>query len=107
MSEEKRVPYSVYLTPKAASTLESYVKGSGYLSTSRTVEEIILAFDAIFKSIQTFGKLTSSPIDQIDESKQAQILYALFSFFSSIQNITLRLGLSEEGVTKWAMTMKH
>ena len=49
---EKRKPISVYLTPKAAMILREYNTGSGYGSLSRTVEEIILAFDSTYKLVK-------------------------------------------------------
>jgi hypothetical protein len=93
-SEEKRIPYSVYLTPKADAVLKGYVKGSGYLSASRTVEEMILAFDFIYKSVAELGKSLNVPLDQQPQEQQARTLWALFTLFSSIQNATERL--------KWA-----
>jgi hypothetical protein len=94
--EEKRVPYSVYLTPKADATLRGYVKGSGYLSASRTVEEMILAFDFIYKSVAELGKLLSTPLDQQLQDQQTRTLWALFTLFSSIQNATARLQWADE-----------
>jgi hypothetical protein len=97
MSQEgKRVPYSVYLTPKADAVLKGYVKGSGYLSTSRTVEEMILAFDFIYKSVAELGKLLNTPLDQQAQDQQTRTLWALFTLFSSIQNATARLQWEDE-----------
>lgn len=94
--EEKRVAYSVYLTPKAASVLNGYAKGSGYVSVSRTVEEIILSFDSIYKSVQDIGRLASAPLDQQTPDQQGQLLLALFTFLSNIQNATSRLNWAED-----------
>jgi hypothetical protein len=94
-SDEKRVPYSVYLTPKAASILNGYAKGSGYVSVSRTVEEIILSFDSIYKSVQAIGELASLPPTQQNQEQQNRLLLALFTFLSSIQNATSRLAWAE------------
>lgn len=95
-TEEKRVPYSVYLTPKAASILNGYVRGSGYVSVSRTVEEIILCLDSIYKSVQNIGRLSNvSPAQQTPE-QQSQLLLALFTFFSNIQNATSRLSWADD-----------
>jgi hypothetical protein len=53
MSEsEKRTPISIYLTPRAAMILRDYNEGSGYGSLSRTVEEMILAFDTTYKNVK-------------------------------------------------------
>jgi hypothetical protein len=95
-AEEKRIPYSVYLTPKADAILKGYVKGSGYLSASRTVEEMVLAFDFIYKSIGELGKLLNTPPGTQSPDQQARTLYALFTFFSSIQNAATRLQWAEE-----------
>jgi len=94
--EEKRVPYSVYLTPKAASILNGYAKGSGYVSVSRTVEEIILCFDSIYKSVQDIGKLANLPSTQQTPDQQNRLLLALFTFLSNIQNATSRLAWAED-----------
>ena len=95
-SEEKRVPYSVYLTPKAASILNGYAKGSGYVSISRTVEEIILSFDSIYKSVQDISRLSNLPPTQQTQEQQNRLYLALFTFLSSIQNATSRLAWVEE-----------
>jgi hypothetical protein len=90
-AEEKRIPYSVYLTPRADAVLKGYVKGSGYLSASRTVEEMILSFDFIYKSVAELGKALNTPLDQQPPDQQTRTLWALFALFSSIQNATARL----------------
>ena len=95
MPDEKRVAYSVYLTPKAASILNGYARGSGYVSVSRTVEEIVLCFDSIYKSVQAIGMLASVPLDQQTQDQQRQLLLALFTFLSNIQNVTSRLNWAE------------
>jgi hypothetical protein len=41
------------------SDLHDYDRGSGYASLSRTVEEIILAFDAVYKSTSKFEQTCS------------------------------------------------
>jgi len=93
---EKRIPYSVYLTPKADVILKGYVKGSGYLSASRTVEELILAFDFIYKSVAELGKLVNTLPDQQLPDQQNRTLWALFTLFSSVQNATARLQWTDE-----------
>ena len=95
-AEEKRVPYSVYLTPKADIILKGYIKGSGYLSGSRTVEEMILAFDFIYKSVAELGKSLNMPLDQQSQDQQVRTLWALFTLFSSIQNAIERLKWADE-----------
>lgn len=49
---EKRTPVSIYLSPRATMILRQYSMGSGYGSLSRTVEEIILAFDSTYNTIK-------------------------------------------------------
>jgi len=95
VAEERRA-YSVYLTPKAAQILDGYARGSGYVSVSRTVEEIILCFDSIYKSVQDIGKLASVPIDKQAPDQQSRLLLALFTFLSNIQNATSRLNWAED-----------
>jgi hypothetical protein len=103
MSEEKRIPYSVYLTPKATSVLNSYVKGSGLVSVSRTVEEVVLSFDSIYKSVQDISKLVKNiQTSQQPPEQQNSLVYALLMFLSSIQNATSRLSGSDGQVPKEA-----
>jgi hypothetical protein len=95
-SEEKRIPCSVYLTPRADAILKGYVRGSGYLSASRTVEEMIFAFDFIYKSIGELGRLLNTPPDRQTQDQQARTLWALFTLFSGIQNASTRLQWADE-----------
>ena len=44
-------PISVYLSPKASNILTAYVNNSGYGSTSRTVEEMILSYNASYNAM--------------------------------------------------------
>ena len=90
MSEsEKRTPISVYLTPKAAMILQEYNMGSGYGSLSRTVEEIILAFDTTYKTVKDTFKtitLTSQFKDKTAMTNTDRLTFFLI-FLSSLQNI--------------------
>jgi len=88
MSEsEKRTPISVYLTPKAAMVLREYNEGSCYGSLSRTVEEIILAFDTTYKTVKdTFRNLTSQFKDKTAMTNTDRLTFFLI-FLSSLQNI--------------------
>ena len=88
MSEpEKRTPISVYLTPKAAMILRDYNEGSGYGSLSRTVEEIILAFDTTYKTIKdTFKTLTNQFRDKNAMTTNDRLMFFLI-FYSTLQNI--------------------
>jgi hypothetical protein len=95
MSEDKRTPISIYLTPRAAMILREYNAGSGYGSKSRTVEEIILAFDAIKETVKSFnqiqGMLPSDP-----QKQRITSIVALGGFFQSIGNAVSRLEKSSE-----------
>jgi hypothetical protein len=84
------------LTPKAASILNGYVKGSGYVSVSRTIEEIILCFDSIYKSVQNIGQIANVPPAQQTPDQQNKLLLALFTFLSNIQNSTSRLAWASD-----------
>jgi hypothetical protein len=55
------------------------------------VEEIVLCFDSIYKSVQDIGKLANLPASQQSQEQQNRLLYALLTFLSSIQNATSRL----------------
>jgi hypothetical protein len=93
MSEpEKRTPISVYLTPRAATILRDYNMGSGYGSVSRTVEEIILAFDAVYKNIQTIkqaGRITSGT--NLSREEKANLFLVFVTTLLNIDNAISRL----------------
>ena len=94
MSEsEKRTPISVYLTPKAAMILREYNEGSGYGSLSRTVEEIILAFDITYKSIKDLNNTLDTYVKKGQLSQEdVRLLYLLMlSSTNSISNTLSRL----------------
>jgi len=88
MSEsEKRTPISVYLTPKAAMILKDYNMGSGYGSLSRTVEEIVLAFDSTYKTVKgTLKNLQNSLSGKARFSDNDKILFFMF-LLTALQNI--------------------
>ena len=93
MSEEKRTPISIYLTPRAAMILTAYNTGSGYGSKSRTVEEIILAFDAINETTKNFANIFGAlPADL--QKKRESALIILTGFLQSIDNALSRLNKS-------------
>jgi len=93
MSEsEKRTPISVYLTPKAAMILREYNAGSGYGSVSRTVEEIILAFDAVYKNMQTFNQFSvATAYKKLNNEDKAKFFITLSSLLLNIGNAISRL----------------
>ena len=93
MSEpEKRKPISVYLTPKAAMILREYNRGSGYGSLSRTVEEIILAFDAVYKNMQTFNQFSRATMNtKLSQKQKAENFLMLITLLLNIGNAISRL----------------
>jgi hypothetical protein len=87
MSEsEKRTAISVYLTPRAAMTLRDYNEGSGYGSLSRTVEEIILAFDTTYKTVKDTLKTLNQFKDKGKMTDNDRLTFFLI-FLASLQNI--------------------
>lgn len=93
MAEKKRAPYSVYLTPKANEILKNYVAGSEYGSASRTIEEIILTFDFIYKILKNSKKDLLVILSNVPKEGQVMVLTSLLS---NIENSLLRLKLKEE-----------
>jgi len=90
---EKRTPVSIYLSPRASVILRNYSRGSGYGSISRTVEEIILAFDGVYKNMSQIHKLiTIAPSDpKKQQEKAAMALVAMISLLHALSNIVSRL----------------
>ena len=90
---EKRSAISVYLTPRTATLLRDYSMGSGYGSISRTVEEIILAFDGVYKNMQSINKISNTmPSDPQKQKAQALVtLVSLLAILQSINTILSRL----------------
>ena len=73
--------------------LRSYSRGSGYGSLSRTVEEIILAFDGVYGNMKTFNQLLNMvPPNPRKQKEQAAVsLIAMISLLQTINNILSRL----------------
>jgi len=91
MSEsEKRTPISIYLTPKASMVLREYSIGSGYGSLSRTVEEIILAFDSVYKTVKN-TRLPDGGGKPLTVADKAMFFMVLAAFLQSIENSVSRL----------------
>ena len=89
---EKRTPMSIYLTPRASIVLREYSVGSGYGSVSRTVEEIILAFDAVFKNMQAFKQFSQATMNtQLTQKEKAGYFVMLWSTLLNIDNAISRL----------------
>ena len=93
MSEEKRTPISIYLTPRAAMILRAYNVGSGYGSRSRTVEEIILAFDAIKETSKKFNDIFRTLPSDLPNKRQ-NALMLLTALLQTIDNALSRLNKS-------------
>jgi hypothetical protein len=93
MSEEKRSPVSIYLTPRAAMILREYNIGSAYGSLSRTVEEIILAFDMVYENIKSFKQISQiAPTDPQKQKEQAAVyLVSMISLLQTISSSISRL----------------
>lgn len=98
MSEsEKRTPISVYLTPRAAMILRDYNEGSGYGSLSRTVEEIILAFDSVHKAVKNF-ELPIRGNKPLTDQDKIMFFMVLTSFLQNIDNAVSRLQSTNVGI---------
>ena len=95
MSDEKRTPISIYLTPRAATILRAYNTGSGYGSKSRTVEEIILAFDAIKETAKNYNNIFRTLPSDLPNKRQ-NALMLLTALLQSIDNALSRLNKSNE-----------
>jgi len=96
MSEsEKRTAISIYLTPKASVTLREYSVGSGYGSLSRTVEEIILAFDFTYNSIKDaleyLKTQTTLPRKPFTNEEKMSLFVGLYATLLNINNAISRL----------------
>jgi hypothetical protein len=94
---EKRTPISIYRSPRAAVILGSYSRGSGYGSVSRTVEEIILAFDDIYKNMGSMHQLiNAAPANPMTQQERAAMsLIAAISVLQTLSNIISRLSRDE------------
>ncbi len=95
MSEEKRTPISIYLTPRAAMILREYNAGSRYGSKSRTVEEIILAFDTINDTVKSFNRFFDTLPSDLQKNRESGTI-ALTSLLQSLSNAISRLNKSSE-----------
>ena len=92
---EKRTPISIYLTPRASVILRQYSMGSGYGSVSRTVEEIILAFDSTHDTIKEALKVliskTKDSQDRLSPSEMATLWPFVILVLTNIDNAVSRL----------------
>lgn len=69
--------------------------GSGYGSLSRTVEEIILAFDFTYNVVKGFAKqfvtTTAEPKKPFTDAEKLSLFVGLLTTLSSIENAISRL----------------
>jgi hypothetical protein len=87
MTEKK--PISIYLSPLASDILSQYVKKSGYGSISRTVEEIILAFDDVYSIVATQDHLVNQ-----QAKNDPEIIPAILSYANSTSMERIRYTLT-------------
>ena len=97
---EKRTPISIYLTPRASTILREYNMGSGYGSLSRTVEEIILAFDSAYKATKDALKslaVESSKSGKSFTNQQKTVFFlSLYMTLTNIDNAISRLNREQQ-----------
>lgn len=77
---------SVYLSPRANEVLKRYVENSGFGSVSRTVEEIILAYDKMYNNF--LGSLATGDIQTLFKNPMAMSML----FLMMITNFELSNG---------------
>jgi len=91
---EKRTPISIYLTPRATAILREYSIGSGYGSLSRTVEEIILAFDFTYntvKEVMEYLTVRSRESKELTNADKAVLFTTIAIFLQNMNNAVSRL----------------
>ena len=74
-------PISVYLSPKASNILTAYVKNSGYGSTSRTVEEMILSYNSAYYAMLTWLLGLDTTNFQLDPNSTLSFIITLLGTF--------------------------
>lgn len=85
--KEKRTPISIYLTPRASAILREYSVGSGYGSLSRTVEEIILAFDFTYNTVKDTAKYLTKTAESKKPFTDAEKLSLFIGLYATLGNI--------------------
>ena len=74
--------------------LKDYNMGSGYGSLSRTVEEIILAFDAVYKTMLLFTQLSQNLQEsRLTDKQKLEAFALLLTMVVSVGNAVSRLQL--------------
>lgn len=96
--KEKRTPISIYLTPRASRILNLYSKGSGYGSVSRTVEEIILAFDFTYNTIKEALRYIKSkaPKGELTNAETVMLVSYIITVITNTDNTISRLSKAEQ-----------
>jgi len=95
--KKKRTPLSIYLSPRASTILKQYTDGSGYGSWSRTVEEIILAFDFTYNTIKealNFIKERTSK-GELTKAESALLIVYILTVLTNTDNAISRLYRAE------------
>jgi len=88
---------SVYLSPRASEVLKKYYEHSGFGSVSRTVEEIILAYDKIYTTL--VSSIGSTGVKAFFSNPAAVLL----TFFVTLNNLNLSDGSPYEAILKKEM----
>lgn len=103
----KANPNISLLDPKSGydSAGRDYNEGSGYGSVSRTVEEIILAFDSVYKAFR-HTRIPDTGNKPLKDSDKATFFIVLTSILQNIENSISRLKPSSESnqeVNQWKL----
>lgn len=91
LMSEKRTPISIYLTPRASAILREYSVGSGYGSLSRTVEEIILAFDFVYNTVESMKYSFARMKKPFTNDDKISLFVGLYTVLVNIGNAISRL----------------
>lgn len=92
--ERTSIPISVYLSPRAMAVLRKYYENSGFGSMSRTVEELILAYDKIYTTL--LSSIGAGPIKDFFANPQMIFL----TFLMMMNNLNLNDGSPYEQVLR-------
>jgi hypothetical protein len=88
------IPMSVYLSPRATAVLRKYFENSGFGSMSRTVEELILAYDKIYTTF--LSSISAGSIKDFFANPQMIFL----TFLMMMNNLNLNDGSPYEQVLR-------
>jgi len=87
-------PVSIYLSPRAMAVLKKYSDNSGFGSVSRTVEEMILAYDKMYTTL--ISSLANTSVQAFFSNPQMMV----FTFLMMINNLSLNDGSPYEQVIR-------